>query len=409
VTRRRRGSGEDQLIERAWRRVTLQTAALFATALLLLDGLALALVVQTAHSDTRQQAEQALGDADALTNPPPGVWVYKYDPSTGATVSSPGAPAESIDAGGLAAVAASGQSRDAAVQRLGREYFARTERRGGVAVQAVLDISEQETERHRVYLGLGVAGAVGLTVSVLVGAVIARRAIQPLGQALARQQRFVADASHELRTPLTQLHTRAQLIDLELRQGGDHTRLAADTRQLVRSTRHLADIVDDLLQAAQLRHAPQEFDVVDLGAIAAEATGAEAERAAERQIELRLSTQDGCLVRGAPTALRRALASLLDNALAHTPEGGHIVVELSRDEATVQCSVRDDGEGFDPAEAPRLFERFARGGHGDARRFGLGLALVSETMRAHGGTITAVGTPGRGAVFTLSLPAAPAE
>ncbi|WP_231956965.1 MULTISPECIES: sensor histidine kinase KdpD [unclassified Actinoplanes] len=68
-------------------------------------------------------------------------------------------------------------------------------------------------------------------------------------------------------------------------------------------------------------------------------------------------------------------------------------------------AVRDDGTGFAPADAGRLFDRFARG-HGDQRRFGLGLALAREVVTGHGGVIEAVGEPGRGAVFTVRLPAA---
>ena len=68
-------------------------------------------------------------------------------------------------------------------------------------------------------------------------------------------------------------------------------------------------------------------------------------------------------------------------------------------------SVADQGDGLDPAEAHRLLERFSRGTSGDAgRRFGLGLALVDEVARAHGGSLLVDGEPGRGATFTLRLP-----
>jgi two-component system OmpR family sensor kinase len=66
--------------------------------------------------------------------------------------------------------------------------------------------------------------------------------------------------------------------------------------------------------------------------------------------------------------------------------------------------VRDDGVGFETVDSDRLFERFARGGQGAGRRFGLGLALVREVVQAHNGTVTASGAAGQGATFTVTLP-----
>jgi signal transduction histidine kinase len=110
------------------------------------------------------------------------------------------------------------------------------------------------------------------------------------------------------------------------------------------------------------------------------------------------------VVQGVPTALRRVLSALLDNALGHTPPGGSIEVWLGvPDERHVELRIRDTGIGFPSADAERIFERFARGSDGDGRRFGLGLALVREVVTGHGGTIAAAGRPGDGATFTLRL------
>jgi signal transduction histidine kinase len=398
---------DDQLIGRSWRRATWQIAALFATALLLLGGLAALLVMQTGRADARRQVIQAVADRDALTNPPHGTWIYQRS-ATGLR-SSPGAPAQPADPRAMAATARDGRTRDTVIHRYGREYEVRTQSSGGDTLQAVLDITDADRERHRLYWGLAATGAVGLLVAVVVGALIARRATAPLGQAIARQRRFIADASHELRTPLTQLHTRAQLLERGLHAGTDPERLRGDAQRLVQGTRQLGEIVQELLLAAQLRTGPTEAGPVDLGALAAEVVDADAERAAHAGVEMVVSAGDDCRVPGVATALRRVLVALLDNALAHTSTGGHVRVRLSRsaDGGTVQCVVEDDGEGFAPEDNELIFERFARGGHGDRRRFGLGLALVREVVESHGGTVRATGRPGAGATFTLVLPAWP--
>jgi two-component system OmpR family sensor kinase len=113
------------------------------------------------------------------------------------------------------------------------------------------------------------------------------------------------------------------------------------------------------------------------------------------------------VIRGREAALRRVITALVDNALSHTPAGGHVTVELGAENHPrwVTVIVRDDGTGFEPTDAERIFARFARAGHDDHRRFGLGLALAREVIAGHGGTITAWGSPGEGATFTVRLPA----
>jgi signal transduction histidine kinase len=114
-------------------------------------------------------------------------------------------------------------------------------------------------------------------------------------------------------------------------------------------------------------------------------------------------------VRGAVTGLRRALVALIDNAVRHataqvavtvTPSGGSVIVEVA-----------DDGPGIDAQMLPRLFQRFTSdtAGHGvGPRRYGLGLALVSDIVDRHGGAVSAANREGGGAVLRIVLPAAPA-
>ncbi|MGC1210923.1 MAG: HAMP domain-containing sensor histidine kinase, partial [Micromonospora sp.] len=234
-------------------------------------------------------------------------------------------------------------------------------------------------------------------------ALLARRAVAPLATALTLQRRFVADASHELRTPLTVLHTRAQLL---ARRGRTHPaeRLTGQLDQLVADTRALGEVVEDLLVSAAAEHQPLPDTVVDLAEVAREVAASMTAYAQSREVELRVEAADPALVRGARTALRRALTALVDNAVGHVPSGGVVRVTVDRRDGRVTAVVADNGVGLDPADADRLFDRFAHGGSGAGRRFGLGLALVQHVAQAHRGSVEVAGDPGQGATFTLLLP-----
>jgi signal transduction histidine kinase len=280
----------------------------------------------------------------------------------------------------------------------GMEYTIRTENRGGRITQGLFEERYQVADRHSLLLGLGAAELLALLVSVFLSRVLAGRAIRPLADALRRQRTFVADASHELRAPLTRLHTRAQLLARRTP--------APELDRLVADTRELGDVVEDLLLSASGTNS--DLVPVELGVLAEEVVAAEALRASEGKVRIAVRrAPEPYVVQGVPTALRRVLSALLDNALGHTPPGGSIEVWLGADARHVELSVRDTGVGFPPDDAERLFERFARGSDGNGRRFGLGLALVREVVTGHGGTIAAAGHPGAGATFTLRFTRAP--
>jgi len=110
-------------------------------------------------------------------------------------------------------------------------------------------------------------------------------------------------------------------------------------------------------------------------------------------------------VRGDRDLLERALVNLIHNSVKFTPHGGSIEVSARAQDGVVTIEVRDTGEGIDPADLPRVFERFYKAD--TARRSGgtgLGLAIVKHTAEAHGGTVRAESRPGKGSTFSLSIP-----
>jgi signal transduction histidine kinase len=311
------------------------------------------------------------------------------------------------DRADLDQVANTGTSILTEISGNGTKYTVLTEKHGNVVAQAAYDLRYQLADRHLLLLGLAIGEIIGLLVAVITGYLLAGRAIHPLGEALHRQRRFVADASHELRAPLTQLHTRAQLLARRTRRDRGSEAITDELDRLVTGTRQLGEVVEDLLLSARLRAQPQQLTPIDFGGLVREAVAAEQLRARCNGITITVDgEQRPYLVDGIATALRRVVAALIDNAVGHTGDKGAVTLTLREILSTreIELTVADNGVGFDPADAERIFERFARGATGNGRRFGLGLALVREVVRSHNGTIAATSVPGNGATFTLRLP-----
>ena len=344
----------------------------------------------------------------------PCEWMFALQ--DGRIVRPVSAPAGFPLLGAMTQAPADGHAVSSSLSANGTVYSVLTEQDGGRVLQVVFDTRYERADLQHVINALLMTEAVGLAAVALVSAGLARRSISPLGEALARQRRFVADASHELRTPLTRLHTRAQLL-LRWRGAELPEQVVSELEQLIRGARELGDVVDDLLLSASLHPDPARRGRVDLAALARSVIEAEQPRAEQRTLILDLgSGPEGGngggngMVHGIESPLRRMISALVDNAIGHTPPTGRIVLTLRPADGgrTVELDVSDDGTGFDPADGARIFERFARGERSDAHRFGLGLALVREVVESHGGTISAHGTPGRGARFVVRLPAAAA-
>ncbi|MGA5300122.1 sensor histidine kinase [Nucisporomicrobium flavum] len=398
------GPIETTLVRRARLRIGLAVGLVFTALLGLAGGISYAVLLRS--QEAQIDRELAWGVANGSISGPPGCsWILRYDDGVLTGRSSPPPPGLPLDAEAQR-VTATGAGRTRQADRGATVYHIRTEPRDGGVVQAVFDARFQLADRRHLLWAFTLAAAAGLLGSVLTGVFVGRRAVAPLVEALARQRRFVADASHELRTPIAQIHTRAQMLARRATRAEPATE-RRDLDRLVELTRRLGEIVDELLLSARLAAVPADRlpgIPVDLTAVAAGAVAAELDRAAERGQELTLTVPDGpVLVTGIESALRRVIGELLANALTHLPRGGRVTVTVS-DPGCAEVLVADNGAGFDPADADRIFDRFHRGDGAGERRFGLGLALLREVVTSHGGTITAQGRPGAGATFTVRLP-----
>jgi signal transduction histidine kinase len=390
--------GDAALVRRAAVEVAAQTAAAVAVVVGLVGALALLLTTRAQYEDIQTVLRQAAIAARTVDHPPPGVSLIIRD-ADGEISASPGTPAE------LAPINLSAlrQGHSEWESKHGPEYALYTVDNGGRRVVAALDLRYRGQEHDRLIAAFLAASIAGIAGAGAAGWVIARRAVRPLGSALALQRRFVADASHELRTPLTILHTRAQLLQ---GRAGTDPKLRDELSRLVDGTRLLTEIVNDLLLSAQLQGRPDALQPADLTRIAAQVRDDFATIAQQDQVTLRFDAPASVVVAGVEVALRRAVSALVDNALGHNHPGGTITITVAQDERTATITVADDVDGLDPAEAAALTQRFARGptANGHGRRFGIGLALVREVVDTHGGTLTLDGRPGAGATATITLP-----
>jgi two-component system OmpR family sensor kinase len=217
-----------------------------------------------------------------------------------------------------------------------------------------------------------------------------------------RLRQFLADASHELRTPLTSIQGFAELYRL----GGDHEHVDLDVilRRIEEESARMKVLVEDLLLLARLDETrPVEREPVDLAVLAADACSDAVAVAADRPVTL--DAPQPVVVPGDRDHLRQAIANLVTNAVAHTPDGTAIDVGARLEDGWAVVSVRDRGPGLSEDAKAHVFDRFwqadtARVGSGA----GLGLAIVAGIAAEHSGTVTAEDAPGGGAVFTIRLP-----
>ncbi|MBB3221143.1 hybrid sensor histidine kinase/response regulator [Pseudoduganella umbonata] len=241
---------------------------------------------------------------------------------------------------------------------------------------------------------------------------------QGLRTAERRKDEFLAMLAHELRNPLAPISAAATLLQRGIAQPAQVAMAAAI---VARQSAHLSRLVDDLLDAARISRGkvelvPRAFDLRD------------AVRDALEQVHPLLAARHHALEAALPSGpvgvdgdrarLTQVVANLLSNAIRFTPAGGRIGVELaivdsgggSGDGAGhAQLTVSDNGCGISADLLPHVFGLFTQGERGADRSqggLGIGLAIVSGLVALHGGTVHAASDgPGRGARFTVTLPA----
>ena len=226
--------------------------------------------------------------------------------------------------------------------------------------------------------------------------------VAALQRRIERDARFASDVTHELRSPLTTIGASIELLGQYRASLPSEGTTALDMLHL--EVGRFTDMVQELLEIATMDAGAADLQfsdvrLVDLVRITVAGYDPSIPVKVEPEVE-------ASCVRGDKRRLQQALLNLLDNAETHG--GGAVAVSVTRSGNRAVVAVDDAGPGVAPAERTLVFERFYRGAasgrRGDTEGSGLGLALVAEHVRAHGGEVWVADSPDGGARLAIALP-----
>ena len=231
-----------------------------------------------------------------------------------------------------------------------------------------------------------------------------------LERAILAKDRFLANMSHELRTPLNGIIGFTEFLIGE-KPGPLQSKQKEYLNDVLSSARHLLMLINDVLdlakvEAGKMELHPERFLIREA---LEEATTVVKTMADLKHIGLTVTVDAGLQMATLDQQkFKQVLYNLLSNAVKFTDQGGNVEVCAKRlDERHFEVQVRDTGIGIKPEDLGRLFNEFERLDSGTARRFegtGLGLALTKKILELQGGCIRVEAVPGKGSLFTATLP-----
>ncbi len=236
----------------------------------------------------------------------------------------------------------------------------------------------------------------------------AERAHAGAEEANKLKDRFLAKVSHELRTPLQSTLGWAHVLQLSLADAAQ-VKHAAD--RIMHNVKSQARLIDDLLDISRILSGKLSLQATSVDAFQVIHKAVEVVRSASaaRGIDIEVVTQGAStIVHSDPVRLEQVVWNLVNNAVQASPEAGKVRLEAGIVGTELRIEVRDWGRGIDPLELPHLFEPFRQvtGSGSSHRGLGLGLAIARSIVDLFGGDLQAHSEgPGRGATFTLRLPA----
>jgi two-component system, OmpR family, sensor kinase len=226
------------------------------------------------------------------------------------------------------------------------------------------------------------------------------RLLDTVESTFSSHRMFLADTSHELRNPLLAIRTNLDLLSRSPHSEAQQECISEAVAQTQRMSRLVAEL---LLLARSEKSEIIDVQVVSLQSVLGEVTHEVSKRMPGHP--LRVTMASDVEVIGDKERLQQIFANLIDNAVKHSGTSSPIDLSLRQDDSWAVVEVRDAGHGIAPEHVPHVFERFYRVETESKDGLGLGLAIVKHLCEAHGGAVTLQSHVGHGSCFTVRLPA----
>jgi signal transduction histidine kinase len=252
------------------------------------------------------------------------------------------------------------------------------------------------------------AALFALVGAAIFGAWLLWRSLRREVELAETRAQFVASVSHELKTPLTAIRMYAETLQMG-RPLDEHVR-GEYLETIVAESERLSRLVDDVLLFSKIEQGKKTYRSlpVALGDTLRSAARTLAYPLAQKQFALRVEIDEAIPdVKGDPDALEQAVLNLLTNAVKYSGESREIGLRLRQESSEAVVEVTDHGVGIAAGEQARVFEKYYRVPGKDNEAIpgaGLGLALVAQIVKAHGGRVELVSSPGEGSTFVIRLP-----
>jgi two-component system sensor histidine kinase SenX3 len=225
----------------------------------------------------------------------------------------------------------------------------------------------------------------------------------------ATRRDFVANVSHELKTPVGAMGVLAEAL---LASADDPETVRRFAEKMLTESHRLANMVGELIDLSRLQGAERlpDLEAVEVDTVVSEALSRYKVAADNADIAVTTDAPTGYRVYGDQPLLVTAIANLVSNAIAYSPNGSGVSISRRRRGHNIEIAVTDRGIGIAREDQERVFERFFRVDKARSRATGgtgLGLAIVKHVAANHNGSIRLWSQPGTGSTFTLSIPAYP--
>jgi signal transduction histidine kinase len=243
---------------------------------------------------------------------------------------------------------------------------------------------------------------------VAIGAMFAVHGLRKEAEAMSLRAALIANVSHELRTPLSMIRLGAETLKRSTRLKPNERADLEDS--ILREVVHLSHLVENVLDVARLQRSsnPFAFTPLDPAELVRSVISTYGSWISSKGFELEVDLDSGVSEQmWDREAVSRALLNLIDNAMKYSSDDRRLRIFLKEDADAVSLGVQDHGIGIAPKDVQRIFEPYYRATFSDTqtrRGAGLGLTLVHQIVKSHGGRIEVESTPGEGSVFRLIFP-----